>query len=331
MTVRRLCLAVSCGLVLGMALVGRTALFRAAASDSAHSDFAVGGEPFPENPQRLAEIEASGLRIDPLKARKARPKPGGWLDLHAEAQQTFAAYRQGSVQRPGGRSTTLYVQPWGEFDEAESRIVEQTAEGLRCFFGVPVTILTPKSLATVPESARPPHPERGDRRLLTSYVLDELEKLRPADGFAMLAITPVDLTRTGRGTWAFGQASLFGGVAVCSLSRQGDPHQDFVLCLRRTLKTTFHEVGHVLGISHCVAYECAMNGSNSREEADFRPTWFCPEDERKVWLACGLDPRVRYRRLAGFASSSGLDEKARFWTASGAALGDRAGRVLVPH
>jgi hypothetical protein len=68
-----------------------------------------------------------------------------------------------------------------------------------------------------------------------------------------------------------------------------------------------------------------MNGSNHRAEADGRPFLFCPEDEMKVWWACGIDPAARYARLVEFAQAHELADEARFWRRSLAALrGHRA-------
>jgi archaemetzincin len=164
-------------------------------------------------------------------------------------------------------------------------------------------------------------PTWGDRQILTGYVLDLLKRRRPADAVAVLGLTTADLWPGEGWNFVFGQASLRDRVGVWSLYRQGDPHAEYATCLRRTLKTAVHETGHMLGIAHCTAYECGMNGSNHRAEADARPLWFCPEDEMKVWWACRVDPRTRYERLVEFAGAHGLDREARFWEKSLAALG----------
>jgi archaemetzincin len=59
-----------------------------------------------------------------------------------------------------------------------------------------------------------------------------------------------------------------------------------------------------------------MNGSNHLDESDRRPTWFCPEDEMKVWWACRVDPAERYYRLAEFAARYRLEREAEFWRTS---------------
>ncbi len=74
-----------------------------------------------------------------------------------------------------------------------------------------------------------------------------------------------------------------------------------------------HETGHLLGIAHCTAYECGMNGSNSLDESDRNPVPFCPEDERKVWWATGVDPITRYQRLIAFAQRRGLLLEEAIW------------------
>lgn len=300
-------------LALAAALLGRTMLLRTVADnpDAAES------EPLPPNdPAHIEAIHTKGRRIEPLHAPKNPPQPGDWLDRHDEPGQTFDDYRAGDPHPPTPRRTTLYIQPWGDFDTVQSRLVAETADFLGRFYGVPVRTLERRRLEDVPSSARPKHPERGDAQLFTPHVLDVLQAERPKDALAVLALTTADLTPGEAGRWVFGQASLAERVGVWSLYRQGDPHENYTLCLRRTLKTAAHEAGHMLGIRHCKAYECGMNGSNSRAEADARPLWFCPEDETKVWWACRVEPRARYARLAEFAEQRGLDAEAHFWRAS---------------
>jgi archaemetzincin len=104
------------------------------------------------------------------------------------------------------------------------------------------------------------------------------------------------------------------------LARFGDPRRDYTLVLRRALQTATHEAGHMLGIQHCIACECGMNGSNHLEEADATPMWFCPECDRKRWWACRTDPAERYHRLAGFCEAHNLPAEAKFWRRSHEAI-----------
>jgi archaemetzincin len=76
----------------------------------------------------------------------------------------------------------------------------------------------------------------------------------------------------------------------------------------------------MLGLEHCIAWECGMNGSNHLEEADAATMAFCPECDRKIWWACRTDPAERYRRLAEFCEAHDLANEARFWRKSAEAI-----------
>jgi archaemetzincin len=307
--------------VLGLETIGggrRTSL----ETESQTGDDLEAGLPRPEPFQEPA------ARLVPLHTRLGEPKPGEWLDRHPEQGQTFASYRGSCPNRPDATHTTLYIQPLGAFAPVQSRLLEATVDLLGRFYGQPVRTRASISLDSVPAEARRIHPRWGDAQILGPFVLDLLRSERPDDAVAMLALTTVDLWPGEARNFVFGQASLQERVGVWSLYRQGDPELDFVTCLRRTLKTATHETGHMLGIRHCTFFECCMNGSNHRAEADSRPLWFCPEDEQKVWWSCRLDPALRYRRLVEFARAHGLDPEAAFWQASEASLKRRVtGRV----
>lgn len=319
------------GLVLGLAIVGRGAIYRSLPEEE--PDLYGPVEPrLPElsDPVQLRAIREAGDRIRPLHRAKSPPVAGDWLFRQKESGQSFDEYRTGQPNLPGRRLTTLYVRPWGEFDGTRSGMVDWTGEMLGLFYGLPVERLGPWSLETVPAFARPKHPDRGDERLATGYALDRLLGKRPGNAVSVLSLTTVDLAPgEGRG-WVFGQASVFTRVGICSFYRHGDPEAEPTTFLRRTLKTALHEVGHTLGIVHCTAYECGMNGCGSRGEADSRPLGFCPECEMKVWWGCRLDPEERYTRLIGFARMHDLDLEAKTWGDSLAALrGRKAGGVAA--
>ena len=124
------------------------------------------------------------------------------------------------------------------------------------------------------------------------------------DAVAVLALTTADLWPGHNWNFVFGQASLGERVGVWSIYRLGDPRTEPATCLLRTLKVAAHETGHMMGIPHCTAYDCGMNGSNHIKENDERPLWFCPEDEMKVWWACRVDPKARYASLVEFGTST---------------------------
>jgi archaemetzincin len=264
----------------------------------------------------LGAIRAAGRKIKPLHRRMGKIRPGDWLAEHHEDGQTFAEYRRSDPNRPTRKRTTLYVQPLGDFSKVQTRLVNDTVAGLKVFFGVPVKKLRKLGLHVIPPRARRLHPTTRRPQILSTYVLRFLKPRRPRDAVAVIALTPSDLWPGKGWNFVFGQASLHQRVGVWSLARKGDPSRNYTQVLRRTLQTAFHETGHMLGMDHCIAYECGMNGSNSLGEADLRPTGFCPECEQKVWWACRTDPVKRYQELVKFARAHDLEKEAKAWQAA---------------
>ena len=259
----------------------------------------------------LAQIEL----IRPLHEKKKPNEPGDWLERFPEGGQTFGQYVQSRGRTPlRDEYQTIYVQPLGEFDETQQRLVEQTAEFMGYFFGMPVQSLEARPLGDIPESAR--RMRDDEEQVLSTWIMNDLIKpQRPEDAVAVIGLVTCDLW-PGDLNWVFGQASMRDRVGVWSLHRNGDPRVSdaaYRLCLRRTLKTAVHETGHMLGIPHCSAYECCMNGSRSREENDRQPLEFCPECQPKIWWTCGADPVKRTQSLAKFATDNGLTAEATFW------------------
>jgi archaemetzincin len=306
------------GALVGAACLGRAALFRAGERESAKVTPQESGA---EEEPALRTIREGGRAIRSLHRTKRPPQRGDWLDRHFEVGQTFQVYHRESPNRPTAGHTTLYIQPLGQSRPGQAQLLRATADLLGRWYGVSVTLLAPIGLEGVPEHARRISPAHGGVQVTTGYVLDLLRQRRPDDAVAVLGLTTVDLW-PGRKGWRYvlGQASLVDRVGVWSLYRMGDPETEYGACLRRVLKTAVHETGHMLGIRHCIVFECGMNGSNHQDESDARPLWFCPEDEMKVWWACGIDPARRYDRLVAFAEAHELIAEARIWHASRAAI-----------
>ena len=66
------------------------------------------------------------------------------------------------------------------------------------------------------------------------------------------------------------------------------------------LKVITHELCHVFGLSHCVYFECSMNGSSSLAEALAQPMFLCPVCLRKLQKCIKFDLKERYEALHSF-------------------------------
>ncbi len=254
------------------------------------------------------------------------PKPGedDWLAKYPEGGQTFdqyVAFRREPLRK---KYPEIHLLPLGEFTPSQQKLLESTRDFMERFFEMDVRILGGIDLDDVPAEAQRPRDGGRRRQLLTTHLLfDVLKPRRGKKAAALLGFVAEDLWPGEDWNYVFGQASINDRVGVWSLFRNGNSDGDeaeYRLCLLRTIKTAVHETGHMLGMPHCVAYACCMNGSNHRDEADQKPLEFCPECQAKIWWTCQTDPLRRYRHLQEFAKEAGLSTEAEFWQTLEAAL-----------
>ncbi len=278
----------------------------------------------PRSDVPIATLSEWADRIRPLHDRLNAPGRSDWLAKHHEDGQTFKQYLVGRT-RVRDRFSVIYIQPLGEFEGSQQRTLDLTAECMKLFFGLPVKVMTRVDLALLPDGARRVHPTWHVPQVLSTYILDKvLAPRRPDDAVAVLGLTTCDLWPGEGWNFVFGQASLSERVGVWSLFRNGDPNgapSAFDKYLLRSLKTAVHETGHMLGIPHCIAYSCCMNGSNSLDESDRAPFEFCPECQAKIWWTCRTEPVSRWTALLAFAERNRLRGDAEFWRRTLAAFG----------
>ena len=253
--------------------------------------------------------------LAPLCARLQKVVPGDWLWEHPEAGQTFDAYRILRPVRKSQRWRTLYLTLIGEFTPDQERVVDVTAAYLAVFFDSPVRRHRWVSLGDIPPEVQRQHPLFGHRQLLSTYILhDLLIPDRPEDTLANLAITASDLWSEDGWIFVFGEAAY--GAAVWSINRFGDPSlgiDAFRLCLQRSLGTATHETGHVLGMDHCIEYECSMNGCNHLEESDRKPLHLCATCLRKLCWNLQVSPEGYLSQLQEFLQTHGFPDEVSWY------------------
>ncbi|MEI8044385.1 MAG: archaemetzincin, partial [Verrucomicrobiota bacterium] len=233
-----------------------------------------------------------------------------------EPGQTFDDFRRSQPNRPDTRRRIIYLQPVGDFRAQQSPSLEMLRQYAADFFQREVKALAPISISASGVTSRT-NSMTGRRQVLTGGVLHWLQGRLPGDAFCLLGITMEDLYPEPSWNFVFGQASLNERVGVYSFARYdpafyGGPRgKDYpALLLRRSMKVLTHETGHMFGLTHCVYFNCVMNGSNHLQESDRRPLHLCPVCLRKLQFSVGFDVVKRYEALAQFDRQAGLEDEA---------------------
>jgi len=232
--------------------------------------------------------------------------PSDWLANHRESGQTFRQYLRSQPNLPDQRRKVLYVLPLGDFEEGAPDLSALDDYMKAYFHPMQIKIMDRVTDEKVLAKSRV---NRGAKQWNTMDVLKWMQL--PDDAYAMIAVTMTDLYPDEKWNYVFGMASLRNRVGVFSFARYSD--EDDKRVLLRAAKVLTHEMGHMFGIKHCIAFQCNMNGANHLLEVDQSPPHLCPVCLRKLHHAVKFDPRKRYERLLNYYEDHSLQEQAD-WT-----------------
>jgi archaemetzincin len=107
---------------------------------------------------------------------------------------------------------------------------------------------------------------------LLIYLEKRIQRLRNG---RLLGVTSVDLFVPGM-NFVFGEARLPGRVGIISTHRlkAESPNEDD-LFQERVTKEAVHEIGHMLGLTHCSDSVCVMHFSQHIQDTDRKHAEFC--------------------------------------------------------
>lgn len=109
-------------------------------------------------------------------------------------------------------------------------------------------------------------------------LLDYLDRKFPGPDRMILALAHVDLFISVF-TFVFGQARLAGRSAIVSTFRLREEYYgrqcEDELLFSRVEKSAIHEVGHMMGLTHCADRNCVMHASNTIADTDVKSPMLC--------------------------------------------------------
>jgi len=257
-------------------------------------------------------------KLGKLQTKLDTPQPGEWLYQYKETGQSYMDYCYSRPVCPNDSVNKIYILPLGTFNEIEMKLLRNTAEFIGIFFMLDVKLLDPVQDKIVPKKFRRDYFDFD--QLNTQYVMQRvLEPNIPEDAICYISITNKDLYPSDDWNFVFGQANLTKKVGVSSFFRFKDNQLDssnYQTCLGRIAKTTAHELCHMFSIKHCRIYACQINGANSMEEADRKPSWLCPECLAKLQWSIKFDLIKRYDKLINFYNKIGCEKEVKFYRES---------------
>jgi archaemetzincin len=246
----------------------------------------------------------------------------GWYNVSREPIQSFDYYRSLKPLRPTKERRTIVLQPIGPFDARQTRLLGDLKEFCAAFFQLPVRLEKPLPLPVSDVKTRTLSLGKHGASQKQYNAEEMLEKTLvsrfPNDATAYLGITMVDLWASNL-SFVFGLGSSERRTGVYSLTRYFPGSNEKMtpaqwrIGLRRSCQILDHEMGHMLGLYHCVLYKCSMNGCNSLMDADASPMDYCPVCHQKLLWNVGMNGTKRYEDLLRYYRKYGLAREAN-WT-----------------
>jgi len=97
----------------------------------------------------IKSSEEKFLPLLELQQLKIPPEPIDWMAMHPEPGQSFVQYIKSNPLKPDNIQKYIYISLLGDFDTKQNEIIQQTAQYMESYFGLPVKFAGPISLGSV--------------------------------------------------------------------------------------------------------------------------------------------------------------------------------------
>jgi archaemetzincin len=226
----------------------------------------------------------------------AKPNKHDWLSLHQEKNQSFADFQETN----SGKAESIQFLIAGKLSNQDSALVKKIKGYLSVFYNLEIGETRQLTIESIPDSLL------RNRKLQSTSFLEFLQNetlIQKELGVLNLVICKSDLQPFPNANSIFGQASKNKKLALVSLFQIGKMENEIPnqkLQELRGIKIASHEVGHLLGLSHCQTFQCNINGVNHLRELDGKPVQLCPYCLEKVGWRQKLEHNNRFEELGTF-------------------------------
>lgn len=227
----------------------------------------------------------------------------------------------------------VYILPIGSLEFGNLNAIRELVKYARLFYNIPIKIMDPFEVISDNKKEEIRwrsengeeikiksrfHKKKKRFQFLIDSCLREISCRMPPDAFFVIGLTMDELYAAKSDLFVSGMASGVYRSAIFSLKRYDpalkfceefwykydeepyDSEERWRVLLKRSCTLLVHEMGHLLGIGHCIYYDCCMNGSGHLEEDIRQSMHLCPVDLRKLQILCGIDVIQRYEKLLNF-------------------------------
>ena len=237
------------------------------------------------------------------------PEKGEWLSSQKELGQTFHQFISSKINKPSLTRKKIYINPLQSMSDTFINNCILYCQNF--FYPLEIKLLKICDINKLNIESR--INEYTDKiQYNASDINSKMVKYVPNDAHCLVNILMDDLYPKKEWNFVFGLANYYQRVCVFSFARF-DP--DFFglkrpinydnYLLYRSCNTLTHEICHTFGLSHCIYYNCLMNGSNSLKEQIKRPLFECPICLRKLFEVIGFEPVERYKKMRDICKSFG--------------------------